>query len=121
MEQQERDGGQPDGGRQLPRHPKRRIEDEGGGKPHEEQDAPRHGRPRPPPEQTVGPEEGERGQKVARGRGSRGEPRGAGIGPEDALSALSQANQERVPAKAAVFPTRAAIAAQVKGSRSSAK
>jgi hypothetical protein len=120
MEQQERDGGQPDGGRQLPRHPKRRIEDEGGGKPHEEQDAPRHGRPRPP-EQTVGPEEGERGQKVARGRGPRGEPRGAGIGPEDALSALSQANQERVPAKAAVFPTRAAIAAQVKGSRSSAK
>jgi hypothetical protein len=46
---------------------------------------------------------------------------GAGIGPEDALSALSQANQERVPAKAAVFPTRAAIAAQVKGSRSSVK
>ena len=44
---------------------------------------------------------------------------GTGIGPEDALSALSQTSQERVPAKATVVPTRAAIAAQVKGSRRS--
>ena len=46
---------------------------------------------------------------------------GTGIGPEDALSTLSQANQENVPARATVVPTRAAIAAQVKGSRSSVK
>jgi hypothetical protein len=46
---------------------------------------------------------------------------GTGIGPEDALSALSQAHQEKVPAKATVVPTWAAIAAQVKGSRSNAR
>jgi len=46
---------------------------------------------------------------------------GTDIGPEDALSALSQISQERLPASAAAVPARAAIAAQVKGSRNSAE
>jgi hypothetical protein len=46
---------------------------------------------------------------------------GTGIGPGDELSMLSQASQESVPARATALPTKAASAAQVKGSWSSSK
>jgi hypothetical protein len=44
---------------------------------------------------------------------------GTGIGPDVVERVFSQASQERVPAKATVVPTRAAIAAQDVGSRRS--
>ena len=46
---------------------------------------------------------------------------GTGIGPVDVLSTPSQAIQESVPARPTVVPTKAAIAAQVRGSRSTAE
>ena len=46
---------------------------------------------------------------------------GTGIGPGDVLSMLCQASQESVPARATALPTKAASAAQVKGSRSNSK
>ena len=46
---------------------------------------------------------------------------GTGIGPGELLSTLSQPSQESVPARATAIPNKAAIAAQVKGSRSSAE
>ncbi len=46
---------------------------------------------------------------------------GTGIGPVDVLSMLPQASQESVPARPKVVPAKAAIAAQVRGSRSTAE
>ena len=43
---------------------------------------------------------------------------GTGIGPVDVLSLLSQGSQESVPVRLTVVPTKAAIAAQVRSSRS---
>ena len=46
---------------------------------------------------------------------------GTGIGPVDVLSMLPQASQESVPARPKVVPIKAVIAAQVRGSRSTAE
>jgi hypothetical protein len=46
---------------------------------------------------------------------------GTGIGPVDVSRLLPQVNQESVPARPTVVPTKAAIAAQVRGSRSNAE
>jgi hypothetical protein len=46
---------------------------------------------------------------------------GTGIGPVEVLSIPSQTSQESVPARPTLVPTKAALAAQVRGSRSNAE